>query len=109
MLLEWSSTATELASKINLGWNLGNTLEASGSETAWGNPKVSKALIDAVKLNGFNAIRIPCSWNQYISNSDKAEIKIDWLNRVKEVVKYCTDNEMYVILNIHWDGGWLRK
>lgn len=104
-----SSTATEIASKIKLGWNLGNTLEASGSETAWGNPKASKALIDAVKLNGFNAVRIPCSWNQYLSNSDKAEIKIDWLNRVKEVVKYCTDNEMYVILNIHWDGGWLEN
>lgn len=40
-----SSTATEIASKIKLGWNLGNTLEAIGSETAWGNPKASKALI----------------------------------------------------------------
>ncbi|MBI9039844.1 cellulase family glycosylhydrolase [Lutibacter sp.] len=104
-----SSTSTEIASKINLGWNLGNTLEASGSETAWGNPKATKALIDAVKLNGFNAVRIPCSWNQYLSNSAKAEIKTEWLNRVKEVVKYCTDNDMYVILNIHWDGGWLEN
>lgn len=104
-----SSTATEIASKINLGWNLGNTLEASGSETTWGNPKATKALIDAVKQNGFNAVRIPCSWNQYLSNTAKAEIKIDWLNRVKEVVKYCADNDMYVILNIHWDGGWLEN
>ena len=80
-----SSTATEIASKIKLGWNLGNTLEASGSETAWGNPKASKALIDAVKLNGFNAVRIPCSWNQYLSNSDKAEIKID--GAINEVIK----------------------
>ena len=62
------STALELASKISLGWNIGNSLEATGSETAWGNPKVSKALIDLVKQNGFNAIRIPCSWNQYMAN-----------------------------------------
>jgi aryl-phospho-beta-D-glucosidase BglC (GH1 family) len=104
-----SSTAMEIASNIELGWNLGNTLEAVGSETAWGNPKATKALIDAVKLNGFNAVRIPCSWNQYLSNSAKAEINVEWLNRVQEVIQYCIDNDMYVILNIHWDGGWLEN
>ncbi|MEM0576636.1 cellulase family glycosylhydrolase [Flavobacterium polysaccharolyticum] len=104
-----SSNATELASKMKLGWNIGNTLEATGGETAWGNPKVTKALIDFVKANGFNAIRIPCSWNQYLANSTTAQIKADWLARVKEVVQYCVDNDMYVIVNIHWDGGWLEN
>ncbi|REE82108.1 aryl-phospho-beta-D-glucosidase BglC (GH1 family) [Lutibacter oceani] len=104
-----SSSATELAAKISLGWNIGNTLEAIGSETAWGNPKVTKELIALVKENGFNAIRIPCSWNQYLSNSSTAEIKLDWLNRVKEVIQYCVDNEMYILVNIHWDGGWLEN
>jgi aryl-phospho-beta-D-glucosidase BglC (GH1 family) len=104
-----SSTATEIAANISLGWNLGNTLEATGNETAWGNPKTTKALIDFVKQSGFNAIRIPCSWNQYLANSATAEIKADWMNRVKEVVQYCVDNNMYVILNIHWDGGWLEN
>jgi aryl-phospho-beta-D-glucosidase BglC (GH1 family) len=104
-----SSDAITLASKIKLGWNIGNALEATGGETAWGNPKTTKALIDVVKANGFNAIRIPCSWNQYLENSANAQIKTEWLNRVKEVVKYCVDNDMYVILNIHWDGGWLEN
>jgi len=104
-----SSTAVQLAAKIKLGWNIGNTMEATGGETAWGNPKVTKALIDAVKANGFNAIRIPCSWNQYLENSATAKIKTDWLNRVKEVVQYCVDNDMYVVVNIHWDGGWLEN
>ncbi len=103
-----TSTAEEIASRINLGWNTGNSLEATGSETAWGNPEVTKELIDAVKLNGFNAVRIPCSWNQY-SNQETAEISEDWLNRVKEVVQYCIDNDMYTIINIHWDGGWLEN
>lgn len=104
-----TSSATELASKIKLGWNIGNTLEATGGETAWGNPKVTKALIDLVKANGFNAIRIPCSWNQNLANTSTAQIKTEWLNRVKEVVQYCVDNDMYVIVNIHWDGGWLEN
>ncbi|MBW4359249.1 cellulase family glycosylhydrolase [Flavobacterium taihuense] len=104
-----TSNAVELAAKIKLGWNIGNTLEATGGETAWGNPKVTKALIDLVKANGFNAIRIPCSWNQNMTNSTTAEISTAWLNRVKEVVQYCIDNDMYVIVNIHWDGGWLEN
>jgi aryl-phospho-beta-D-glucosidase BglC (GH1 family) len=37
------------------------------------------------------------------------QLKTDWLARVKEVVQYCVDNDMYVILNIHWDGGWLEN
>lgn len=104
-----SSTAVQLAANMKLGWNIGNTLEATGGETAWGNPKVTKALIDLVKANGFNAIRIPCSWNQNLANATTAQIKADWLARVKEVVQYCIDNNMYVIVNIHWDGGWLEN
>ena len=104
-----SSTAVQLAANMKLGWNIGNTLEATGGETAWGNPKVTKALIDLVKANGFNAIRIPCSWNQNLANATTAQIKADWLARVKEVVQYCVDNNMYVIVNIHWDGGWLEN
>ncbi|HNX66777.1 MAG TPA: cellulase family glycosylhydrolase [Bacteroidales bacterium] len=104
-----NSTAAELAAKIRLGWNLGNSLEAIGGEANWGNPKTTKALIDLVKSNGFNAVRIPCSFNQYMANSATAQLQSEWLDRVKEVVQYCIDNDMYVILNIHWDGGWLEK
>ncbi|WP_207802029.1 cellulase family glycosylhydrolase [Flavobacterium aquariorum] len=104
-----ASNAVELAAKIKLGWNIGNTLEATGGETNWGNPKVSKELIDLVKANGFNAIRIPCSWDQNLVSSTTGQISTEWMNRVKEVVQYCVDNDMYVIVNIHWDGGWLEN
>jgi aryl-phospho-beta-D-glucosidase BglC (GH1 family) len=102
-----SNNAVQLASKIKLGFNIGNTLEAIGGETAWGNPKITKAFIDLVKQSGFNAVRIPCSWDQYANTS--AQIKTEWMNRVKEVVQYCVDDGLYVILNIHWDGGWLEN
>jgi endoglucanase len=102
------STAAQLAAKITMGWNIGNTMEAIGGETAWGNPKITNDLIKAVKQNGFNAIRIPCSWNQY-ADQTTAKIQDAWLTRVKEVVQYCVNNDVYVILNIHWDGGWLEN
>lgn len=109
-----SSDAVTLAAKLRVGWNLGNALEAAASsssagETMWGNPPTNKALIDAVKAAGFNAVRIPCAWSGYIEDQETHRIKDSWLARVKEVVDYCVDNEMYAIINIHWDGGWLEE
>lgn len=102
------SSAPEIAGRIQNGWNIGNTLEAIGGETAWGNPAVTANLIQLVKQSGFDAVRIPCSWDQY-ANQGTAEIDMNWLNRVKQVVQYCVDEDLYVILNIHWDGGWLEN
>ncbi len=107
-----ASNAVQLASKIKLGFNLGNSMEAYGctpaSETCWGNPKISPQLIKLIKDKGFDAVRLPVSWNQY-ANQDNAEISAAWLDHVKQIVQYCVDNGLYVIVNIHWDGGWLEK
>jgi endoglucanase len=102
------STAMEIAKKITSGCNIGNTLEAIGGETNWGNPMITNDYVKLLKQSGFNAIRLPCSWSQY-ADQTSAKIKDSWLARVKEVVGYCVNNDMYVILNIHWDGGWLEN
>lgn len=101
--------APELMKNIKTGWNLGNSLEATGGETAWGNPAATLAMIDKIREMGFNAVRIPCAWDQYLSDETTYEIKSSWLSRVKEVVDYCMQNGLYAILNIHWDGGWLEN
>lgn len=104
-----TSIAKVLAAKMFAGWNLGNSLEVPLDETYWGNPKVTQTLIDSVKAAGINSIRIPCSWNSHIENAGTCKLEASWLARVKEVVDYCFKNDMYVILNIHWDGGWLEN
>lgn len=101
--------APELMKNIKIGWNLGNSLEATGGETAWGNPATTLAMIDKIREMGFNAVRIPCAWDQYLSDETTYEIKSSWLSRVKEVVDYCMQSNLYAILNIHWDGGWLEN
>jgi endoglucanase len=101
-----TSNAVQLYAKLGMGINIGNTLEAIGGETAWGNPKITQAYVNALKQNGFNTVRLPCSWDQYSSQTTGA-IQTAWLDRVKEVVQYCVNADMYVVLNIHWDGGWL--
>jgi endoglucanase len=106
-------TAMEVASKMYPGWNLGNTMEATGSglscETSWQSTKTTQEIIHYVKESGFKSVRIPCSW--YIHLSDTKAITIDkqWLSRVKEVVDYCINEDLYVLLNDHWDGGWLEE
>lgn len=103
------STAVELAAKFKLGWNIGNTFEAPGGETGWGSPVITEEYVKAVKQLGFSAIRIPCAWNFHLDNEATAHIDQNWIKRVKEVVGYCVSNDIYVMLNIHWDGGWLEK
>lgn len=119
-------TAQEWNRQVVAGWNLGNSLESApsgwdgngtglgwqtsydtGAETGWGNPKTTKTMIDKVKAAGFNAVRIPVRWGCHIKNVSTMEISADWLARVKEVVDYCIDNDMYVILNTHHDM-WLE-
>lgn len=102
-------TAMEITQMMGKGWNLGNTFDATGGkkddaysqETSWGNPKVTKELIDGVKAAGFTTIRIPVTWNNYIDKSNGYQIDEAFLNRVNEIVDYAFENDLFVILNAH--------
>lgn len=108
-------TSVELTELMGVGWNLGNSLEAinvdgdvlSGGETSWGNAKTTKTLIDAIKAAGFNTLRIPVSWSHMMEDDGSFYIKYEWKQRVEEVINYALDNDMFVMINVHWDGGWL--
>jgi endoglucanase len=105
-------TGDNVVELMSPGWNLGNSLEAIGGkasytssqETAWGNARVTQELMDSVKAAGFKSVRIPVAWNQY-ADSD-ATIRAFWLKRVQEVVDYAHKAGLYVVINVHWDGGW---
>ncbi len=102
----------ELVEDMKIGWNLGNTLDCynvenppEDFETAWGNPKTTFQMIEAVKNAGFNAVRIPITWNEHM---DGSTVDSAWLQRVGEVVGYVLDNGMYAIINVHHDDyTWL--
>lgn len=107
-------TPQDIVAQMTVGWNLGNSLDCSkctwltnklDCETAWGNPKTTKAMISAVKKAGFNTIRIPVSWGDHIDDSGK--IDKAWLDRVQEVVDYAYEDGMFIILNVHHDNYWL--
>jgi aryl-phospho-beta-D-glucosidase BglC (GH1 family) len=103
-----TSNLTQLVSSMGAGWNLGNQLEASSNgtpnETAWGNPKITKAFIQEVKASGFKTIRIPVSYLNKIGSAPNYTIDSAWLARIKEVVDYAYSQDMYIIVNMHGDG-----
>lgn len=112
------STAKELAGKIFAGINIGNTMEVplgegvepgTSGETGWGNPVINEDYIRGLRNAGFNAVRVPCAWNSHIEDFETFKVSDKWMARVKEVVDMIVNNGMYVILNIHWDGGWLEN
>ena len=103
-----SSSATELVAKFYAGINIGNTMECPSGEGAWSGSVVMPAYVVGLKALGFNAVRIPCAWHSHLSDTKAYTIKESWMSRVKEVVDYCIGNDMYVVLNSHWDTGWLE-
>ena len=101
--------ARQIAADMFAGINIGNTMEVPGGETGWGNPKVNETYIKGLKDAGFNAVRVPCAWDSHIIDPANHTIDPVWLDRVDEVVGWITGNDMYAIVNIHWDGGWLEE
>ena len=101
-------SAQEWDKNVVMGWNLGNSLESSGGETGWGNPKTTQDMIKFVKSQGFNAIRIPVRWTEQLSDETNMVVKVEWLNRVKEIVDWCLAEDMYVIINVHHEA-WLDR
>ena len=105
--------AAELVSKMTIGWNLGNTLDAhyktepnashtvSQMERAWISARTTQTMVDTIKNAGFNTIRIPVTW--YKAADADGNIRADWMARVKEIVDYGITAGMFVILNSHHD------
>lgn len=95
------------------GWNLGNTLDAKSdgnknnlglsTETSWGMPKTTQAMINAVAAKGFKTIRVPVSWHNHIVDANYT-IDAQWLARVKTIVDWSLESGMNVIINIHHDN-----
>ncbi len=104
-----SMTAMEFVSNFSLGWNLGNTMDATGGnkktatsqETSWGNPATTSELMATLKENGFSIVRIPVTWQAFTGDGPEYKINEEFMGRVKEIVDYCYENDLYVIINMH--------
>jgi len=103
-------TATEAIANMGVGWNLGNTLDATSgksqdltSEIYWGQPYTTPELMVMMKEAGIGAIRVPVTWYNHMDTSGKVDAA--WMSRVKEVVDYVISQGLYCIVNVHHDTG----
>jgi endoglucanase len=108
LLLVLSATAWAQLPTPTYGWNLGNTLEPPSGEGTWGAAAATQRLINAVADSGFNTIRLPVAWDSHANQSTHV-IDPAWMARVKQVVDWCYAKNLSVIINCHWDGGWLEN
>lgn len=116
-------TSVQLVQEMGLGWNLGDTLDVCVAdrdgdgevneepvngvvdETLWGNIRTTKALFQTLKSQGINSVRIPVTWRDHMGEAPNYTIDKAWMDRVQEVVDYAYSLGMYVIINVHHDGG----
>jgi endoglucanase len=91
------------------GWNLGNTFDADPTETSWGNPETTQAMVQTVHTAGFNTIRIPVTWTDHIGAAPAYTIDPAWMAKVQQVATWANDAGMYAIVNTHHDadGQWI--
>ncbi len=98
-----------IISKMGMGWNLGNQLDAYNdnvaSETAWGNKAATQATMDALYAAGIRTVRIPVTWLGHVGDEPSYTIESAWLDRVAEVVSYAEKAGLCAIINIHHDGA----
>ena len=94
-------SAAEIVKDMGVGWNLGNSFESEGSETGWGNPYVTRELINSIANKGYKTIRIPVRWDDNYSDQSNYTISDEYMNRVETVVNYALDADLYVIINVH--------
>ena len=109
-------TAAEIVEMMGFGWNLGNTLDATGGNTddvtaqeqSWGNAKITPELMVRVKEAGFDTIRIPVTWYRYTSDDGTYTIREDFLQHIREVVTWAREADLFVILNMHHEA-WINE
>jgi endoglucanase len=91
------------------GWNLGNTFDADPTETSWGNPETTQAMVQAVHGAGFHTMRIPVTWTDHIGPAPTYTIDPAWMAKVQQVATWANAAGMYAIVNTHHDadGQWI--
>jgi endoglucanase len=111
----------ELVRDMGIGINLGNTMDACGDwiahwgdgttasyETAWGSPVITQEMIQGYADEGFGVLRIPTAWSNMMVQDGTYQINEEWMARVTQIVDWALDADLYVIVNIHWDNGWVN-
>ncbi len=93
------SLAYKRNKNIGRGINFGNALEAP-NEGEWG-MTIKESYVQAIADSGFNSVRLPICWSAHAGKTSPYSIDPVFLNRVDEVVNWCLERNLAVIITIH--------
>ncbi|MDA1362392.1 cellulase family glycosylhydrolase [Glycomyces luteolus] len=106
---EWDNAMDQVAD-MEPSTNIGNTLDALGGETAWGNPMITEELLQTYKAEGYNSIRLPVTWDEFTGPAPDYTIAPERMERVAQVVDWALENDLQVMINLHHDSWmWLDE
>ncbi|WP_158991421.1 glycoside hydrolase family 5 protein [Mucilaginibacter sp. L196] len=97
-------TPQQAITHLQKGINIGNTLDAPGGETSWGQPIIQPYYFDDYKAAGFTAIRIPITWEKHTDTIAPYAIDPKFIARVEQVVDWGLSRGLYIIINCHHEG-----
>ena len=115
--------------EMGIGWNLGNTMEAHNSddtvltggskliglntpysyELCWSAMVTTKEAIDGIRDAGFRTVRIPVYWGNMMADDGTFTISDEYLDRVCQIINYCREDGLYVVINNHHYDEFLIK
>src|SRR5574344_1768411 len=98
-------TPQEAAQQMKRGINIGNSLDATPTETSWGNPLIQEYYFDDIVSAGFTSVRIPATWLHHVSKNAPFTIDEKWLARVDTVVSWGLERGLFITLNLHHEAG----
>lgn len=115
----------EILNNIKLGWNIGNFLDAHDKKYCfkqynpkkveevtklWHNPILNLNCLNVLKEKGFNCVRIPITWCNFLCEENKTlKVTSELISYVKSIISYAISLDYYVILDVHHDDqSWLK-
>lgn len=79
--------------------NMGNSFEAPKNDP-WGKP-INPADFATIRAKGFDTVRIPVRWSDYLADAPGYEIDADFMSQVETAVNAALAADLNVILNMH--------
>ncbi len=117
---QFTRSTAEIVRDMGIGINLGNTYESFGDwidrwgdgtpesyETAWGSPVITKKVFQGYADEGFGVVRIPVAWSNMMGSN--YTVSPEYISAVRDAVDDALDCGLYVIINLHYDSGWLKE
>ena len=105
-------SSMQIINDMGIGLNIGNSFDCYSTFENIENPDeqiklcgngvLTKQMFTRIKKYKFKTIRFPVTWKHFIDENNR--VNSEWMSRVREVVDWIIEENMYCIINLQGDG-----